>query len=163
MHVPAQLQLRPRRSLRANDAEPFIDAYLADGSEAPTLLALLAPRWSEIFTHLIDGPPSHLEVHLVLAASALGAAKTGATYASSEGVAAYISTNYADMPLFTSDAAPEAATRLATVLAQLDAEIPSLNLLAPAQRSAIHPGFKKRSSNPPENAERDGNVVVFVA
>jgi hypothetical protein len=119
------------------ETDPFINAYLMDGAIKERLVSELAPYWTGVFVHLVEEAPLDLETAVKVVDAAARSTVRDFDYESSERVAEFVSTNYAQMQTFVGTVDASKADDVAVLLHHLGAQINDLTLLGEAQRAAV--------------------------
>nr|WP_143546941.1 hypothetical protein [Rhodococcus sp. 06-418-1B] len=115
----------------------FFDIYLAEGTEAISLVELVAATWNGIFVHLVERLELDQDRLVQFAGAALGSSRQEVDYGSTTEVANFIGDNYSKMGVFIDVVSESEAVKVVEITRRLGARIGDLRPLHSTQRSAV--------------------------
>lgn len=122
----------------SEEGREFLLAYLEDGRDPEALVGILAEKWPNIFTVLIEDEELDQEKLPHLVNVAIMSLNNDVDYIVTNAVRDHIVDNYANFPAFTAaDTTQEVADRIADLVRKAGARLPLLSPLGPRILPAI--------------------------
>ncbi len=111
---------------QAQGPDEFLKVYIARGTQTRELFRRLAQKWPGVFRYISINQELSVEQSRSFMDGALVGASTHIDYATDSLIREYIEANALALPVLTSDADPEVASRAANVMIDLGVKLPVL-------------------------------------